>query len=344
VKADPLSAQLEVETCTQHVLPEHLKTGNSRLRGQQTRVGQSPTSPGGRSQMDLRIAGRRVIVTGSSSGIGYAMAEALACEGAHVILNGRSEKNLDAAVHRLQKAVDGAACEAVVADASTAEGSQRIVAAIPEVDILVNNLGKYERKGFFDTTDSDWMDSYEFNVLSGISFVRAYGQGMRERKWGRIVFISSESGLLTSVEMINYGITKTAQAALARGLAREFGGCGVTVNAVLPGPTRTEGISTMLANESKRTGKSVRELEQEFFYCGSPNFDHSATVRNPRGGGDGRLRLQRSCEFYNWRDSAGRGRHRRGARLKIRGLAVLAATASVKSSRLATGRRFRLRS
>ena len=215
--------------------------------------------------MDLRIAGRQALVTGSSSGIGYAIAEALAREGAQVILNGRSKKNLDAALGKLKKAVNGAACTAVVADASTTEGAQRIAAAVPEVDILVNNLGKYERKGFFETTDVDWMDFYEFNVLSGIRLVRAYGQGMRQRNWGRILFISSESGLLTPVEMINYGITKTAQAALARGLAREFGGCGVTVNAVLPGPTRTEGISTMLADESKRTGKSVRKLEQEFF-------------------------------------------------------------------------------
>jgi NAD(P)-dependent dehydrogenase (short-subunit alcohol dehydrogenase family) len=220
--------------------------------------------------MDLRIAGRRALVTASSSGIGYAIAEALAREGAPVFLNGRSEENLEAAVRRLQKAVDGAVCTPVVADASTAAGAAQIVAAIPEVDILVNNLGKYERKGFFDTTDSDWMDFYEFNVLSGIRLVRAYGRGMRERKWGRIIFISSESGLLTPVEMINYGITKTAQAALARGLAREFGESGVTVNAVLPGPTRTEGIATMLANESKRTGKSVRELEHEFFSQARP--------------------------------------------------------------------------
>jgi len=220
--------------------------------------------------MDLNIAGRLAFVTGSSSGIGYAIAEALAREGARVTLNGRSEANLDAAVRRLQKAVDGACCEAVVADASTAAGAQRIVAAVPEVDILVNNLGKYERKGFFDTTDDDWMDFHEFNVVSGIRFARAYGQGMRERRWGRIVFISSESGLLTPVEMINYGITKTAQAALARGLAREFGACGVTVNAVLPGPTRTEGIATMLENESKRTGKSVPELEREFFTAARP--------------------------------------------------------------------------
>jgi NAD(P)-dependent dehydrogenase (short-subunit alcohol dehydrogenase family) len=188
--------------------------------------------------VDLRIAGRKALITGSSSGIGFAIAEALAREGAHVILNGRSKKNLDFALGRLKKAVKGAVCTFVVADASTAKGAQRIVAALPEVDILVNNLGKYE--------------------------------GMRKRKWGRILFISSESGLLTPVEMINYGITKTAQAALARGLAREFGGSGVTVNAVLPGPTRTEGISTMLANESKRTGKSARKLEQEFFSVARP--------------------------------------------------------------------------
>ena len=172
--------------------------------------------------MDLGIAGRRALVTGSSSGIGYAIAETLAREGAHVILNGRSKRNLDAAVGRLTKAVHGAVCGGVVADASTAKGAQRIVAAVPEVDILVNNLGKYERKGFFETTDSEWMDFYEFNVLSGIRLVRAYGPEMRKRKWGRIVFISSESGLLTPVEMINYGITKTAQ---SRTTARPY--CGM---------------------------------------------------------------------------------------------------------------------
>ena len=142
--------------------------------------------------MDLRIAGRRALVTGSSSGIGYAIAETLAREGAQVTLNGRSKKNLDAAVARVKKAVQGAVCTGVVADASTAKGAQRIVAAVPEVDILVNNLGKYERKGFFETTDSEWMDFYEFNVLSGIRLVRAYGPEMRKRKWGRILFISSE--------------------------------------------------------------------------------------------------------------------------------------------------------
>jgi NAD(P)-dependent dehydrogenase (short-subunit alcohol dehydrogenase family) len=131
--------------------------------------------------VDLRIGGRRALVTGSSSGIGCAIAEALAREGAQVILNGRSKKNRDAAVSSLKKAIDGAVCKVVVADTSTANGAQRSVAAVPEVDILVNNLGKYERKGFFDTTDRDWMDFYEFNVLSGIRLVRAHGQGMRDR-------------------------------------------------------------------------------------------------------------------------------------------------------------------
>ena len=150
------------------------------------------------------------------------------------------------------------------------EGAKTIVGQAPEVDILVNNLGIYKRQGFFETPDEDWMHFYEVNVLSGIRSARAYGQGMRERKWGRIIFISSESGLLIPVDMTNYGVTKTAQIAVMRGLAREFGGCGVTVNCVLPGPTRTEGISTMLANESKKTGRSVAELEKDFFTTARP--------------------------------------------------------------------------
>jgi NAD(P)-dependent dehydrogenase (short-subunit alcohol dehydrogenase family) len=153
--------------------------------------------------VELRIGGRRALVTESSSGIGSAIAEALACEGAQVVLNGHSKKNMDAAVSRLKKAIDGAVRKAVVADASTANGAQRIVAAVPEADILVNNLGKYERKGFFDTTDRDWLDFYEFNVLSGIRLVRACGQGMRDRKWGRILFTGAtlrvEGGIVTGL-------------------------------------------------------------------------------------------------------------------------------------------------
>ncbi len=220
--------------------------------------------------MDLKIKGRKALVTASSSGIGYAIAEGLAREGATVIMNGRDKAHMKKAVARIQKAVKGAKLETIIADAATAAGSKAIVKAFPEVDILVNNLGKYERKGFFETTDADWADFYEYNVLSGIRLARAYGQRMRKKNWGRIIFISSESGLLIPVDMINYGVTKTAQIAVARGLARDFAGTGVTVNSVLPGPTRTEGISQMLAGESKRTGKSVKALEAEFFTVARP--------------------------------------------------------------------------
>jgi NAD(P)-dependent dehydrogenase (short-subunit alcohol dehydrogenase family) len=220
--------------------------------------------------VDLKIAGRRALVIGSTSGIGYAIAEGLAREGAQVLLNGRQADSLERAIARIKKAVKGAKVVGVVADAATAEGSKTIVGQAPDVDILVNNLGIYKRQGFFETPDEDWMHFYEVNVLSGIRFARAYGQGMRERGWGRIIFISSESGLLIPVDMTNYGVTKTAQIAVMRGLAREFGGCGVTVNCVLPGPTRTEGISTMLADESKKTGLSLAELEKDFFTNARP--------------------------------------------------------------------------
>ena len=220
--------------------------------------------------MDLKIAGRRALVTGSTAGIGYAIAEGLAREGAQVVVNGRQADSVDRAIARIKEAVKGAKVVGVVADAATAEGAKTIVGQAPDVDILVNNLGIYKRQGFFETPDEDWMHFYEVNVLSGIRFARAYGQGMRERGWGRIVFISSESGLLIPVDMTNYGVTKTAQIAVMRGLAREFGGCGVTVNCVLPGPTRTEGISTMLADEAKKTGRSVTELEKDFFTNARP--------------------------------------------------------------------------
>jgi NAD(P)-dependent dehydrogenase (short-subunit alcohol dehydrogenase family) len=220
--------------------------------------------------VDLNIVGRCAFVTGSTTGIGYAIAEGLAREGAEVILNGRDDDHMKSAIARLKKAVTGAKVRGMVADAATAAGAKAIIKEVPEVDILVNNLGIYKRQGFFETPDEDWLHFFEVNVLSGIRFARAYGQGMRERKWGRIIFISSESGLLIPVEMINYGISKTAQIAVMRGLAREFGGCGVTVNCVLPGPTRTEGISSMLANESKKSGRSVAQLEKDFFTVARP--------------------------------------------------------------------------
>jgi len=220
--------------------------------------------------MDLKIAGRRALVTGSTAGIGYAIAEGLAREGAEVILNGRQADTVEKALARVRKAVKGAQVTGIVADAASAAGAKTIVGQAPDIDILVNNLGIYKRQGFFETPDEDWTHFFEVNVLSGIRFARAYGQGMRQRGWGRIIFISSESGLLIPVDMTNYGVTKTAQIAVMRGLAREFGGCGVTVNCVLPGPTRTEGISAMLADESKRSGRPVAELEADFFKTARP--------------------------------------------------------------------------
>jgi NAD(P)-dependent dehydrogenase (short-subunit alcohol dehydrogenase family) len=220
--------------------------------------------------MDLKIKGRTALVTGSTSGIGYAIAEGLAREGARVIVNGHNKANMQKALARLKKAVTGAKLDSILADASTAAGAKAIVKAFPHVDILVNNLGKYERKGFFETSDEDWEHFFDFNVLSGIRLARAYGPRMRRKNWGRIIFISSESGLLIPHDMVHYGVTKTAQIAVARGLARELSGTGVTVNSVLPGPTRTEGISAMLARDAKRTGKSIAQLEKIFFDTARP--------------------------------------------------------------------------
>jgi NAD(P)-dependent dehydrogenase (short-subunit alcohol dehydrogenase family) len=220
--------------------------------------------------MDYKIAGRRALVTGSTTGIGFATIVGLAREGASVIVNGRHEGGVNAAIARLKSIVPNVKAEGIAADAASAEGAKSMVGRFPDIDILVNNLGKYERKGFFETSDEDWVHFFEFNVLSGIRLARAYGEGMRRRGWGRIVFISSESGLLVPVEMINYGVSKTAQIAVARGLARELSGGGVTVNSVLPGPTATEGINQMLVDDSQRTGKSAKQLEQEFFVGARP--------------------------------------------------------------------------
>ena len=220
--------------------------------------------------MDLKIAGRRALVTGSTTGIGFATAIGLAREGAHVIVNGRTEAGVEDALARLRATVPAATAEGCAADVVNEAGAASLVARHPAVDILVNNVGKYERKGFFETSDADWMDFYAFNVLSGVRLARAYGHGMRQRGWGRIIFISSESGLLIPVEMINYGVTKTAQIAAARGLAREMAGSGVTVNSVLPGPTATEGINAMLAADSARTGRSAKDLERDFFVGARP--------------------------------------------------------------------------
>ena len=220
--------------------------------------------------MDLQLNGRRALVTGSTAGIGYAIARGLAAEGAHVTITGRTQATVDAALGQLSKTVAHAAADGIAADCATAAGAEAVFARVPRVDILVNNLGIYERKPFFDIPDADWMRLFEVNVLSGVRFSRRYAPEMVKRGWGRVLFISSESALNIPKEMIHYGMTKTAQLSIAHGLAIELAGTGVTVNTVLPGPTRTENTEKLRADRAKAAGISVAELERDFFVSFRP--------------------------------------------------------------------------
>jgi NAD(P)-dependent dehydrogenase (short-subunit alcohol dehydrogenase family) len=219
--------------------------------------------------MDLGINGKRALITGSTAGIGFATAEALAKEGAHVIINGRTERRVDEALRKL-RAVNGGRIEGIAADLSGGAGCARVIDAYPDVDILVNNMGIFEPKPFEEISDADWLRFFESNVLSGVRLSRHYVRGMRTRNWGRIVFVSSESGLQIPVEMIHYGVTKTAQLAVARGLAESLAGTNVTVNSVLPGPTASEGAVSFVAQLAAATGKSTAEVEKEFFRTARP--------------------------------------------------------------------------
>jgi NAD(P)-dependent dehydrogenase (short-subunit alcohol dehydrogenase family) len=187
--------------------------------------------------MDLGLTGKRALVTGSTAGIGFATARALAREGAHVIVNGRTQARVGQALARLTGEHPGATLDGIAADLGTAVGCRTLVEQLPDLDVLVNSMGIFEPKPFEDIPDDDWMRFFEVNVLSGIRLARHYVRGMRARNWGRIVFVSSESALQIPTEMIHYGMTKTAQLAVSRGLAETLAGTGVTVNSVLPGPT-----------------------------------------------------------------------------------------------------------
>ncbi len=214
--------------------------------------------------MKIDLSGKTALVTGSTSGIGHAIARGLASPGATVVVNGRTQAKVDAAVAAITKVVPGAKIRGVAADVSTAAGCNSLVATLAEVDILINNAGIFEPKGFFYIPDQDWIRFFEVNVMSGVRLSRAYMPGMLKRNWGRIIFISSESALNIPTEMIHYGVTKTSQLALSRGLAEMTRGTAVTVNSVLPGPTMSEGVETFVKDLAKQNGQSVEEAASQF--------------------------------------------------------------------------------
>ncbi len=221
--------------------------------------------------MDLQLDGKTALVTGSTLGIGYAIARALSREGARVVVNGRSDARVTEAVAKLRAEVAGGEVTGVAADLGTAEGVARLVASQREVDILVNNLGIFEPRAFEEITDADWMRFFEVNVMSGVRLSRHYLPGMKRRNWGRVVFISSESAINIPAEMIHYGMTKSAQISVARGLAETTAGTAVTVNSVLPGPTASEGVAGFVDQLAKDQGVSVEDVEREFFQSTRPS-------------------------------------------------------------------------
>jgi NAD(P)-dependent dehydrogenase (short-subunit alcohol dehydrogenase family) len=219
--------------------------------------------------MDLQLADKLALVSGSTKGIGLAIATGLAREGAKVIINGRTEKSVNDTLAHVRQAVPQVELEGFAGDLSDAATTEALVKRFPAVDILVNNLGIFEPKPFEQIPDDDWRRFFEVNVLSGVRLSRAYLPRMKQNNWGRIVFISSESGIQIPAEMVHYGMTKTAQLAVSRGLAETCAGTGVTVNAVLPGPTRSDGVDEFVKQLSG--GKPFAEFEKEFFASVRPS-------------------------------------------------------------------------
>jgi NAD(P)-dependent dehydrogenase (short-subunit alcohol dehydrogenase family) len=215
--------------------------------------------------MDLGLSGKTAVVSGSTAGIGLAVAASLAVEGAKVIVNGRTEARVSSAVERIRQRVKNADVRGIAADLGTSRGVEAFLQQAPDADILVNNLGIFEVKSFLDIPDSDWLRFFEVNVLSGVRLSRHYLPRMLKKNWGRIIFISSESAQHIPAEMIHYGMTKTAQVAIARGIAESAAGTGVTVNSVLAGPTASEGASEFVENMARQQGITKTEIEKQFF-------------------------------------------------------------------------------
>jgi NAD(P)-dependent dehydrogenase (short-subunit alcohol dehydrogenase family) len=221
--------------------------------------------------MKIDLEGKMALVTGSTAGIGLAIGKGLAQAGAKVTLVGRDQARLDAAIAEVAKASGRDDVTGVVADPGTADGVQAVIAARPDVDILVNNVGIYGAVPFFDIDDEAWLNIYEVNVLSGVRLSRHYAKGMKDRGWGRIQFISSESALNIPAEMVHYGVSKAAIQGVSRGLAKVLAGTGVTVNTILPGPTRTEGAQAMMAELGAKRGLSAEEMEGVFLSENRPS-------------------------------------------------------------------------
>jgi NAD(P)-dependent dehydrogenase (short-subunit alcohol dehydrogenase family) len=220
--------------------------------------------------MDLQLKGKTALVTGSTAGIGFAIASGLAAEGARVVVNGRRQPAVDEARQAIADATGSTDVHGFAGDLAAADAAEALVRAWPDVDILVNNLGIFEPKPFEAIPDADWTRLFEVNVLSGVRLARAYLPRMRALDWGRILFISSESAFQIPAEMVHYGVTKAAQVAVARGIAESVAGTGITVNSVLPGPTRSRGVGDFVAALAAQAGQSTAQVEADFFATARP--------------------------------------------------------------------------
>jgi NAD(P)-dependent dehydrogenase (short-subunit alcohol dehydrogenase family) len=215
--------------------------------------------------MDLGLRGKIAVVSGSTAGIGLGIAKTLAREGARIVINGRTEKRVSDAAESIRMEMRGAEVQGVAADLGTAKGIEEFFKQVPVADVVVNNLGIFEIKPFLEIPDADWFRFYETNVMSGVRLTRQYLPEMLRKNWGRVIFISSESGQQIPVEMVHYGMTKTAQIAVARGVAESVAGTGVTSNSILVGPTASEGVGDFVQSMAKQQGISPKQVEKDFF-------------------------------------------------------------------------------